>query len=141
MSSELFEIALGCGLGPVRFGMSPADVTRLHGESGEVEEWMGGNRNNCLCYPGLLFGFDRCDSSGPTADAKVEFIDLYRHPNAVLFDKAMTAWLRNDLMEELSRRGLASKPMPSGDIQVASMIFEAGFDENEVLEIIGYEAV
>ncbi|MEM6274948.1 MAG: hypothetical protein AAF735_06875 [Myxococcota bacterium] len=141
MSSELFEIALGHGLGPVRFGMSPAEVKRIHGTSGEVEEWMGGNRNDCLCYPGVLFGFDRCDSSGPTADGKLELVELYRHPDATLFGRPMGTWLRDELYVELKRQGLDPKRVPSGDIQVASMIFEAGFDENEVLEIIGYEAV
>ena len=52
------EVIPNIGVGPVRFGMSPAEVLTAIPEGQKYEEWMGGNRNDSLLFHGLILGFD-----------------------------------------------------------------------------------
>jgi hypothetical protein len=59
------------GIGPVRFGMTPRQAKEAMGIDEVYEDWMGGNLNNSLIYPGLIISFDRCNADGPLPDSKV----------------------------------------------------------------------
>ena len=52
------EVIPNIGIGPVRFGMSPAEALAAIPEGQKYEEWMGGNRNDSLLFHGLILGFD-----------------------------------------------------------------------------------
>ena len=60
------------GVGEVRFGMRPSQVKELLGETMTWEEWMSGNINDALYYPGIILFFDDHQSEGPTADSRLE---------------------------------------------------------------------
>ena len=55
---SIFDIQPGLGVGPVRFGQTPAEVEAAMAEPQLYEEWMGGNHNDSLFYQGLILGFD-----------------------------------------------------------------------------------
>lgn len=59
------------GVGPVKFGMSPKQVKKVMGREPVYEDWMGGNLNDSLLYPGMIISFDECDAKGPLPHSKV----------------------------------------------------------------------
>lgn len=59
------------GIGEVKFGMHPSEVKEIMGDKLTWEEWMGGNLNDAIYYPGIVFIFDKCDDRGPLEDASL----------------------------------------------------------------------
>jgi hypothetical protein len=127
------------GIGVVRFGMAPGQVRQLLGKGETWEEWMGGNRNDSILYPGLIFMFDKCNANGPLPDGRLEAIDAHRHAKVTLFGTALAEWRRETLVEELEARGYEPENGPAGDISVHKLCMEAGFDGDGRLEIVGIE--
>jgi hypothetical protein len=91
--------------------MTPAEVLGVFDEPQLYEFWMGGNLNDSLIFHGLVFRFDKCDGHGPLPDGRLCEIEVHTREDAVLFDRPMTEWTWNEMMEELRLRGyLADSP-------------------------------
>ena len=84
MAKPQFQIRPREGYGPVDFGMSPSELKRLLGSERTYEEWMGGNLNDSLLYPGIIVQFDRCDASGPLEESGVDGLRLAVGSGAML---------------------------------------------------------
>lgn len=65
------NIKINEGVGPIKFGMPLSQVVEIMGDKQTIEDWMGGNRNDSLMYPGIIIGFNQYDSNGPTPDGIV----------------------------------------------------------------------
>ena len=72
------------GFGPMRFGMSPAQVRDLLPEEQTYEECLGGNLNDSLLYRGLIIGFDACDANGLLAESRFCELRLNRRPEVFI---------------------------------------------------------
>lgn len=59
------------GIGPIKFGMTPKEVENAIGIDQVYEEWMGGNLNDSLFYPGVIVGFSECNAKGPLSNSVV----------------------------------------------------------------------
>jgi hypothetical protein len=66
-----FDLVPNERVGPAHFGLRPAQVTSVMGETELYEDWMGGNLNDSLLFRGLILGFDRCDANGPLPDGRL----------------------------------------------------------------------
>lgn len=90
---------------------------------------MGGNLNDGLYYPGLVFIFDKQNAYGPTSDGKV--VEVWANRN-----QAFTLWGQNLL--EMNRtsfeQALQAKNIPYvpriRDIYVESYDMEIDFEED-----------
>jgi len=83
------------GIGPARFGMSPAEVTASFPEAQRYEDWMGGNLNDSLFYHGLIIGFDRCDSVGPLPHSRLAQITVFDREDARLWERTICDWSKD----------------------------------------------
>ena len=82
--------------------MTPGEVIALFGEESIYEDWMGGNLNDSLLYRGLIFGFDRCDGSGPLEDSALDELLIRQRDDVFLFEKPMMAWTKTDLLRRFT---------------------------------------
>ena len=95
------ELEPGKGLGPIKFGMTPKEVTSIMGEEQVYESWMGGNLNDSLLYPGIIITFDACDSQGPLVDSKVDEFQIAESFSDVQFKGASIFKKSQHEIEEL----------------------------------------
>ncbi|MFH1465662.1 MAG: hypothetical protein ABIO70_14850 [Pseudomonadota bacterium] len=112
------ELLPDVGLGPVRLGMRPAEVRRLLGDEQTWEEWMGGNLNDALLYPGLRLHFDACGPSEPLPHGRLVWIVVHGRPDVTLIDRPITAWTRPELEAALRHRGEPPVSERNGDLAV-----------------------
>ena len=116
MSSRL-DIYPCVGIGPIRFGMRPAQVYAVFNEPNLWEEWMGGNHNGNLLYHGLVLFFDNSTSSDlPPPHSKLFQIDIHDREDAYLFDRPMKEWTRDSVLQELLARGYAAETPDYGEV-------------------------
>lgn len=123
------EIRLGEGIGPIRHGMTPAEVRAAFPEPEVYEEWMGGNRNDALLFHGIIVLFTRCDAYGPLPDARVDEIQALDREDLTLDGVPLRQWTRTALRAWLDRRGLAWTETESGWLCAPGAWF--GFDASE----------
>ena len=104
------DIVPGVGVGPIRLGMTPADVRRALPEpEAGWEPWAGGNCNDSLLFRGLRLRFSRCDGRGPLPDAVLWGIQVHRsREDAALLGRPLAGWDVADLWDhpELRQPGL-----------------------------------
>ena len=112
----------GRGLGPIKLGMSPAEVLSHVDEEQAYEEWMGGNLNDALTFRGMRLHFDKCDSHGPLEDSKLTWIVIKDRDNVSLFGSSMASWTRDAIIEELNSRGFDVEQSDNGDVDVLGVI-------------------
>jgi hypothetical protein len=117
------------GIGPVRFGMSPAEVIACFPEEQKYEDWMGGNRNDSLLYHGLIFGFDRCDSVGPLAQSTLVEITVFDREDARLWEQKISDWSKEGVIEYLERNGIPCEIQESGDLLVRPQSLSLSFSK------------
>lgn len=108
------EIVPGIGIGPVQRGMSPAAVLAVFPEDQRYEDWMGGNRNDSLLFHGLIFTFDKCNSSGPLQDARLEQIIVHRREDSTLYGRPVGSWDKHSILRRLRQEGHTVTEMPNG---------------------------
>src|SRR5690348_1499750 len=76
------ELVPKAGIGLIRFEMSPSQVEEILGSHHTYENWMGGNLNDALLYPGLVICFDRNNAAVPLPDSKI--CEIWIHPNSAI---------------------------------------------------------
>jgi hypothetical protein len=116
------EIIPGIGIGPVRRGMSPAQVLEAFPEDQKYEHWMGGNLNDSLLFHGLVFTFDKCNSSGPLPEARLEQIAVHGREDATLYGKGVSDWNKQSILERLRQEGHAVDVMDNGCLGVVGKL-------------------
>ena len=121
------------GIGPVRFGMSPAEVVACFPEEQKYEDWMGGNRNDSMLYHGLIFGFDSCDSVGPLAQSRLVEITVFEREDARLWEQTISDWSKEWVTEYLERNGIPCEIQESGDLLVRAQSLSLSFSESDQL--------
>ena len=100
---------MGTGIGPLRFGMTPAEVRTAFAEPEVYEDWMGGNLNDSVLFRGMIVSFDRCDAHGPLANARVTGFFVQGRRDLVLEGVPLHAWTRGELRSRLAALGLRAK--------------------------------
>ena len=128
------EVIPHLGVGPVRFGMSPAEVLASFPEAQKHEEWMGGNRNNSLLFHGLIFGFDRCDTFGPLADSWLVEFTIYGREDVRLWGRGVGDWTKEAVADYLGRNGIPYEIHGNSDISVRPYSMALSFAEGGHLE-------
>jgi hypothetical protein len=103
------EITPNIGLGQLRFGMRPSEVQAVLGSHQTYEPWMGENVNDSLLYPGLIIGFDKCDSSGPLKDSKLVEFRINEKADVTFLKKPFFGMLENELVQTLAQHDIRSE--------------------------------
>jgi hypothetical protein len=124
----MLELQPWLGLGPLHFGMTPAQVRAALAEPEAYEEWMGGNLNDSILFRGLICGFDRHDSQGPVAQAKLRELRLATtRPDVVFEGRPLRNWTR----ETLSALPALANAQPSGPSSLSIPALGLAFDFDE----------
>lgn len=93
------------GLGPIKFGMRPADVTNVFPEEEMWEDWMGGNQNGNLLFRGLILTFLPQSSSEPLPDARLVVIVVSGRNDVALFGRPLPVWTQDEAPRWLREAG------------------------------------
>jgi hypothetical protein len=98
------ELVPKIGIGLIRFEMSPSQVEEILGSHHTYENWMDGNLNDALLYPGLVICFDRNNAAGPLPDSRI--CEIWIHPNSstTLEDKNIFSLHEKDIESYLAIR-------------------------------------
>lgn len=126
------DIHPGQGIGPVRHGMTPAEVLALLNEPQVYEDWMGGNLNDALLFHGLRLHFSECDSRAPLSNSTLGWIVIHQREDAFLFDRPVGEWTKESILWELRSRGYSPETPPNGDVEVPHKL-GMSFDEDDRL--------
>lgn len=124
------EVIPNIGVGPVRFGMSPAEVLASLPEEQKHEDWMGGNRNDSLLFHGLIFGFDRCDAIGTLADGRLIEFTIHGREDVRLWGRGIGDWSRDAVAEYLGHNVIPYEIHENGDLSVLPHSLALSFDED-----------
>ena len=118
------------GIGEIRLGMSPSQVENILGTHHTFEEWMGGNLNDALLYPGLVICFNRSDSNRPLADSQVS--EIWIHPNqpTTLAGKEIFSLYKRDIESYFNANGIVFKYV-RGDVCIPEYGWEFCFNEED----------
>jgi hypothetical protein len=130
------EVFPNVGIGPLRFGMNPAQVLALFSEQQIYEDWMGGNLNDSLLYHGLIIGFDECDGDGPLAHSRFREVRLNRREDTVLWGRNLFDWTKPAVTDHLENGGLPYRLAACGDVSVPDLSLLLAFDESSRLEYV-----
>ncbi len=115
------------GIGAVRFGATPNEVRKEFGFNLVWEEWMGGNLNDSLYYPGVVFGFDDHDSHGPLESASLGSVRVNSKFPALLFELPLESLDRERVLAVLAARSIGTKAYPNLSIEAPSLGLHFGF--------------
>jgi len=116
------------GIGLITLGMSPAQVENILGEHHTYEEWMGGNLNGSLLYPGLVISFNRSDASKPLEDSQANEIWIHSNCLATLEGQHVFSLYKRDIEKILTTKEVNFES--SNDIWVSEYGWNFCFDEN-----------
>jgi hypothetical protein len=123
------EVIPNIGIGPVRFGMTPAEVIANFPDGQKYEDWMGGNRNDSLLFHGLILGFDSCDGDGPLADSRLVEFTIYGREDVRLWGQGLGDWSKEAVAEYLRRHGIPYEIHENGDWSVRPHSLAISFAE------------
>jgi len=129
------------GIGEIRFGMNPKEVATVFGSDTIWEQWMGGNLNDSLCYPGIIFYFDEHDTYGPLENGKLVQIEANASFPGTLFEAPLSALTRNDVLLHLRSRNLVAKEYPNGSLESPDLRVHWWFNEDGSLNIVRFDNV
>jgi hypothetical protein len=96
------------GLDHLRFGMTPAQVRSLYGDSQRWETWMGGNLNDFMFYEGLLIGFDGDNADVPQETSSVVLLGARTESGMKLFDVDISTFAIEKLLGFFVERSIAT---------------------------------
>jgi hypothetical protein len=133
---NVFEIDPGRGVGPVRFGQTPAEVEAAMAEPQMYEEWMGGNLNDSLLFRGLILGFDHCNARGPLPKSRLVEARIAARPGAYLFSRPAEEWTRDDLLTFLRLQGHEPDQHHAKDLNVAALGLSITFEHSGKVDYI-----
>ena len=124
------------GLGFVRFGMNPSELIAVFPEKQKYESWMGGNLNDSLLFHGIIFSFDKCNSSRPLADSHLEEIRISGRDDVILWEQQITNWTKNSLENFLNENKISYEIMNNRAIKLKSLSMTFSFNEQNQIDYI-----
>lgn len=102
---RLLQLPLGRRSGILSLGQKPSEVMDLLGAPTAREDWMGGNLNEAITYPGLLLLFDECDATAPLPDSQLELVQAVDSSGLMVLGRRMNEWDNNKLQSRLTDEG------------------------------------
>jgi len=117
------------GIGSISLGMSPAQVESILGRHYTYEEWMGGNLNDSLLYPGIVISFNHSDGSGPLDDSQASEIWIHSTYPTTLVGQDVFSLYKVDIENLLNAKEVDFESV--NDIWVPEYGWEFCFDENK----------
>ena len=117
------------GIGLITLGMSPAQIENILGKHHTYEEWMGGNLNGLLLYPGIVISFDRSDASKPLEDSQANEIWIHSNYPATLAGQDIFSLYKKDIEVFLTAREVNFESL--NDVWVSEFGWEFCFDKNK----------
>ena len=124
------------GIGSVRFGMSPDELLEIFTEEQKHEGWMGGNLNHSLMFHGIVFGFNKYDSSAPLPDSRLIEIRVSGREGVTLWDKEVSDWTKPSLIKHSDENKIPYEDLSNGDLSFESLSLDLSFDEQEKLNYL-----
>jgi hypothetical protein len=131
------ELIPKLGIGPIRFKMSPAQIESILGSHRTFEDWMGGNLNDALLYPGLVICFSQNDAFGPLPDSQVR--EIWIHPNnpTTLAGQDVFSLYVKDIESYLKGNGVQYDKHEDKDyLWIPEFGWELSFDDDQRIEFI-----
>ena len=126
------------GIGDIRFGMQRDEVIALLGSEQTWEEWMGGNLNDSLLYPGLILGFDAHDSYGPLPEGRlVQIVVSSKYP-CNLFGLELKTVTREMVLSSIASS--TAKHFPNRSIEAPELNMHFYFKPDDTLCNLGFTA-
>ena len=109
--------------------MHPKQVKDFMGVKTVYEDWMGGNLNDALFYPGIIIGFNDCDSDEPLPDSEViEF--RTNATETITFNNISIKELTLENMKSMVAYGEKAKIQNKLDIVFEKLGLSFGFNED-----------
>lgn len=118
--------------------MRPAEVLTAFPEPQVYEDWMGGNLNDALLFPGLRLHFDDCDSRAPLPDGRLNWIVIHKRPDAHLFGRPVGEWTKDAVLQELRAQGYDALRPPNGDVDVCRKLGLSFADDGRLVWVEVY---
>lgn len=99
------DVIPGIGIGRARFGMVPAEVEAALDRPQDGSNWLEGNLNGWLLYPGFRLGFSGCSAARPHPSDR--FFEMVARPDSAvrLFGRPLRTWTKADFLERCRREG------------------------------------
>lgn len=123
------EVVPNVGIGDLHFGMQRDEVIAILGEKQTWEEWMGGNLNDSLFYPGIILSFDKYDAYGPLPGGCLNEIMITSNYSCILFGQEV---------ENITREFICSKvdgyqQSPNRSINAPELGMHISFNLNDTI--------
>jgi hypothetical protein len=126
------DIIANFGIGPLHFGMKPAEILKLFPEEQKWEFWMGGNRNDSLFFHGILLEFDKCNSTGPLPDSRLTELEVFGREDATLWGQNIIDWTEKAIVEYIHRNDIPCEVVASGGFYLPTQSMAFSFDEGQL---------
>ena len=115
--------------------MSLEEVKSLMNENEVYEDWMGGNLNFALSYPGLILSFSDCDPSGPLPNSTFNGFRLYKRKDLEFFGQPFESWTITTFEKELNNKSInytKEKYEDIYEIAIPSISLLLNFESNKL---------
>jgi hypothetical protein len=134
---NMMEVKPHIGIGDVRFGMKRDDVMALLGPKQTWEQWMGGNLNDSLFYPGIILYFDEYDSSGPLPAGKLVQIEVSSDYPCTIFGSELKKITREIVLSGIDAS--TAKHYPNRSIEAEGLGMRFFFNTDGSLSNLSFE--
>lgn len=119
----MMELNPCIGIGDIRFGMKRDEVIAILGAKQTWEQWMGGNLNDSLFYPGIILYFDTYNSSGPLPEGRLAQIEVSSEYPCTLFGRELRDVTREIVLSSIAPSTVNHFPNRSVEVPELSMRF------------------
>ncbi len=131
------EIKPHIGVGDICFGMKRDEVMSLLGTKQTWEQWMGGNLNDSLFYPGIILYFDEYDSYGPLPAGKLVQIEVNSSYPCAIFGCDIRDITREIVLANIAES--AARHFPNRSIEAGELRMRFFFDPDDSLTNLSFE--
>jgi hypothetical protein len=128
------------GLPEVPFGSAPKSVTDLFGTDLTWEPWMGGNLNDSLYYPGIVFSYDSSDSQAPLPNSRLHSIEVSGSIAGTLLGRQVGAWTKKSLADLLAAGGISLRTAPNDSIHSDGLSLSVWFEPSGAISLLRIDA-
>jgi hypothetical protein len=134
----MMDINPRIGIGDIRFGMQRDEVIAILGAEQTWEEWMGGNLNDSLFYPGIILYFDAHDSYGPLPEGMLVQIEVSSKFPCNLLGRDLNTITREIVLSSIASS--TDKHFPNRSIEVLELSMHFFFKPDDTLKILRFTA-
>jgi len=135
LAIHLFE-----GVGPIRFGMTPAEVRRILAEPEGDESLIRGNDNGSLRLRGMvLWCWPQTGVDEPPPESTLDRIELFDRPGTTLWGRNLHDWTEEKLTRELESLGLGGTRDDEHSCISVGVDVRFGFDRDRRIDYVDLE--